>query len=95
MSDPVPHMAADSPLEAALGRLDAVLAPVADALARMPRRDWHLLCKEEWGLTFAAHQCWAVIGLPEAEMIPERVIGHRIIEIFAARYPHLARDDAA
>jgi hypothetical protein len=96
MSEPVPHVAVGDPLEAALARLEPALAAVADALAQLSRAQWAALEREEWGVTFAAHQCWDVIGLPEQQrMIPEHILGHRIIEIFAARYPHLARDDRA
>jgi hypothetical protein len=96
MSEPVQPAAVDSPLEAALTRLEPALTGVADALAQLSRAQWAALERQEWGVTFAAHQCWDVIGLPEQQrMIPQFVLGHRIIEIFAARYPQLARDDRA
>jgi hypothetical protein len=56
------------------------------------RRDWRVLEREEFCHTLGCLQFWESFGLPDGRMVPERTIGHRIIEIFAARYPHLARD---
>jgi hypothetical protein len=35
----------------------------------LSRAQWAALEREEWGVTFAAHQCWDVIGLPEQRRI--------------------------
>ena len=78
-----------------MARLEPSLAAVADALAGLSPQDWHALEREEFSFTHACLQMWQSFGLPDQRMIPERTIGHRIIEIFAARYPHLARDDRA
>jgi DNA-binding transcriptional regulator PaaX len=36
-------------------------------------------------------QFWDSFGMPEV-MLPERWLGHRILELFAQRYPHLTGD---
>jgi hypothetical protein len=83
MPEPALPAAVGDPLGAALGRLEPSLAGVADALAQLSPVEWRALCREEWGATFAAHQAWDVIGLPdEQRMIPQFVLGYRIIEIF-------------
>jgi hypothetical protein len=96
MSDSTPPVAVTRAVDEVLARLDEVLAPVADALAAMPPRDWRLLCKEEWGVVYAQHQALSVLGWPEGEMIPAQIIGNRVVELFCQRHPHLAlRDDRA
>jgi hypothetical protein len=74
-------------------QLEAALAAVADALAELPEAEWDDLCAEEVAMTTATFQLWEAMGWPE-EMLPERVLGARILAHFAARYPALARDVA-
>jgi hypothetical protein len=73
--------------------LETALAAVADALAELPQANWDDLCAEEQARTAAAFQFWEAMGWPEV-MLPERVLGARILAHFAQRYPALARDAA-
>jgi hypothetical protein len=71
--------------------LERALAAVADALAQLPPMAWDELCTEERILTLASVQFWESFGMPEV-MLPERVLGARILALFAQRYPHLTGD---
>jgi hypothetical protein len=76
-----------------LAQLDRALAQAADALAELSPGEWDRLCREEAADLVATHQYFETFGYPDA-FPPERVLGHRILEIFAARYPALAQDPA-
>ena len=72
-------------------KLEAALAAVADALAELTEAQWEQLCGEEQAMTVATFQFWEAMGWPE-QMLPERVLGARILAHFAQRYPALAQD---
>jgi hypothetical protein len=89
MSEATPPVAVTRPVEAVLAKLEPALAGVADALAKLSPAEWKALEHEEWGAVFAAHQAWDVAGLPGDRMIPQFILGYRIIELFIARHPSL------
>lgn len=88
MTTTVPILATDVALPA---ELDAALARVADVLATLPPATWEALGREERFNFICAMQYYEFAGLPEV-MLPERILGERILELFAAKYPALAQD---
>jgi hypothetical protein len=80
-------------LESALERLDAALCHVADCLAGLTEAQWDELCEREARDLQATLQYFAVEEVGD-RLPPATVLGNRIIALFAARYPALARDAA-
>ena len=74
-------------------KLATALAAAADALAELSAEQWEELCREEAADLIATHQYFNAVGFPDG-FPPERILGARIVALFAARYPHLALDAA-
>jgi hypothetical protein len=72
--------------------LQAALEHAADCLAALPQDEFDALAREEASDLPVVYEYFESAGWPEM-FPPERVLGHRILEIFAAKYPHLADGD--
>jgi hypothetical protein len=76
-------------------RLEELLAAAADALVAIVTEEpdkWAALCSEEASTLTGLQQYWDAFGIADS-LPPAYLLGSKIIEIFAARYPHLAVDD--
>jgi hypothetical protein len=76
-----------------LADLDRALSAAADALVRLPPEQWAAMCREEADELIAMKQLFDVEGWPRSYP-PERLLGYRIMEIIAERYPAFASDPA-
>jgi hypothetical protein len=79
--------------ESALEQLDAALGQVADALAGLTEAQWDELCEQEVRDLQATLQYFAVGGMGD-RLPPAVVLGNRVLQLFAERYPALAQDAA-
>lgn len=86
--------ARDAALERALQKLDSALAQAADILAGLSAEEWSALRYEEYEDTLGAMQLWDAFGMSPDRMMPERVIGARVIEWLEARHPLLVQEPA-
>ena len=73
-------------------KLDPLLERVADALAELSDGEWQVLCKEERATVTTTLQYLDFAGGVPETMIPELVIGERVLELFTARHPLRVRD---
>jgi hypothetical protein len=79
--------------ESALERLDAALGQVADALAGLTEAQWDELCEQEARDLQMTLQYFAVEEVGD-RFPPATVLGNRVLQLFAERYPALAQDAA-
>jgi hypothetical protein len=82
----------DEALRRALGKLESVLAAVADAMAGMTASEWAALAREERELVDGRVQMWSAGFGTAAPMLPALVLGNRVLELVAERHPNLTRD---
>jgi hypothetical protein len=73
----------------AQARLETALSAAADALAGLPPAEFDALARAEAADLPVVYEYFESTGWPTM-FPPERWLGHRILEIFSQRYPHLA-----
>jgi hypothetical protein len=76
----------------ALGKLEPALTAVADALVALTPAEWAALCREEREQADAVQEMRSAGFGTAGPLLPALVLGNAALEIFAAKYPQLARD---
>jgi hypothetical protein len=77
-----------------MARLAHAIAGVAHALALLSDQEWDALRTEEAMIEAATLSYWNFAGTPE-QPLPEILLGQRVLQAFAQKYPHLACDEPA